>query len=80
MKNGIDQLSAIDPNPALRVKEDGAVLYSNKAGELLLNEWGVRVGEKSKCDSPKSTNFVLSMSDNGVGIPEDIDLETPDSL
>jgi len=40
----------------------------------------ISIGEKSKCDSPKSTNFVLSMSDNGVGIPEDIDLETPDSL
>jgi PAS domain S-box-containing protein len=28
------------------VRKDGTVLYSNEAGEPLLHEWGVRVGEK----------------------------------
>ena len=33
-------------NPVLSVGMDGTVLYSNEAGEPLLHEWGVRVGEK----------------------------------
>ncbi len=28
----------------------------------------------------KSTNFILSVSDNGVGIPENLDIEELDSL
>jgi PAS domain S-box-containing protein len=35
-----------NPNPVLSVKEDGIVLYSNEAGEPLLHEWGMTVGEK----------------------------------
>jgi len=62
MKNGIDQLWAIDPNPALRVKEDGAVLNSNKAGELLLNEWGVRVGDKIPSSIGDIVKTVLSLN------------------
>lgn len=34
------------PNPILRLGRDGRVIYSNKAGELFLQEWGIRVGEK----------------------------------
>jgi len=40
------QSSAINPNPVINVEKDGTVLYSNKAGEPLLHEWGVAVGEK----------------------------------
>ena len=35
-----------NPNPVLCVSKDGTVLYSNKAGEPLLNEWGTKIGEK----------------------------------
>jgi PAS domain S-box-containing protein len=40
------QSPAINPNPVINVEKDGTVLYSNKAGEPLLHEWGVAVGEK----------------------------------
>ncbi len=34
-----------NPNPVLRVANDGTLLYSNKVGELLLKEWKCRMGE-----------------------------------
>ena len=34
-----------NPNPVLRIAKDGEVLYSNKAGELLLNKWGSGIGK-----------------------------------
>lgn len=34
-----------NPNPVLRIAEDGKVLYSNKAGEQLLNKWQSDIGE-----------------------------------
>ncbi|MFA7036783.1 MAG: PAS domain S-box protein, partial [Methanosarcina sp.] len=37
---------AKNPNPVLSVANNCTVLYSNKAGEPLLHEWGVVVGEK----------------------------------
>jgi hypothetical protein len=36
--------------------------------------------EKSKCGSCKSTNFILKVSDDGVGISESIDLENLNRL
>ena len=46
------------------------------------------IKEKSKLNSTernelkecKSTSYVLSISDNGIGIPEDLDIENLDSL
>ena len=46
MNEEIEQFSAINPNPVLSIAKDGKVTYSNKAGEALLHEWGVKVGEK----------------------------------
>ena len=46
MEAKMKQSSATNPNPVLRVAKDGTVLYSNKAGEPLLHEWGVEVGGK----------------------------------
>ena len=46
MKSKMEQFPANNPNPVLNVEKDGTVLYSNKAGEPLLNIWGVGVGEK----------------------------------
>ena len=42
----MEQFPANNPNPVLSVAKDGTVLYSNEAGEPLLHEWGVEVGEK----------------------------------
>ena len=46
MKTELEQFPAKNPNPVLSVAKDGTILYSNKAGEPLLKEWGVRVEEK----------------------------------
>ena len=46
MKTKMEQSSATNPNPVLSVEKNGTVLYSNEAGEPLLHEWGVKVGEK----------------------------------
>jgi PAS domain S-box len=42
----VEHFPAKNPNPLLGVTKYGTILYSNEAGEPLLNEWGVRVGEK----------------------------------
>ena len=42
----MEQFPAINPNPVLSVAKDGTVIYSNEAGEPLLHEWNVKVGEK----------------------------------
>jgi PAS domain S-box-containing protein len=36
---------AENPNPVMRVDSEGRLLYSNSAGELLLELWGVQVGQ-----------------------------------
>ena len=46
METKMEQSSATNPNPVISVGKDGTVLYSNAAGEPLLHEWGVGVGEK----------------------------------
>ena len=42
----MDQFLAKNPNPVLSMRNNGIVLYSNVAGEPLLNAWGVRIGER----------------------------------
>ncbi len=42
----MEQFPAKNPNPVICVEKDGTVLYSNMAGEPLLQEWGVEVGKK----------------------------------
>jgi hypothetical protein len=46
MNTKIMQFPTTNPNPVLSVAKDGTVIYSNEAGEPLLYEWDVRVGEK----------------------------------
>jgi PAS domain S-box-containing protein len=46
MNSMMNQFPATNPNPVLSVEKDGTVLYSNEAGEPLLHEWGVEIGEK----------------------------------
>ena len=57
---------------------DGGRIYINLRREE--NEEHINSREKSKCGSCKSTNFILKVLDDGVGIPESIDLENPNSL
>ena len=46
MEPKIEQPPAPNANPVLSVNKNGCVLYSNDTGTHLLNEWGVKVGEK----------------------------------
>jgi PAS domain-containing protein len=46
MEAKVEQTRATNANPVLSIDLNGFVLYSNEAGNTLLNEWGVRVGEK----------------------------------
>jgi len=46
MKEKMEHFPAKTPNPVISVAKNGKVICSNKAGEPLLYEWGVRVGEK----------------------------------
>lgn len=36
-----------NPSPVLRIAKDGTILYSNKAGKLLLGTWGSDIGKKA---------------------------------
>ena len=46
MEAKVEQTPATNANPVLSVDKNGCVLYSNEAGELLLNEWGVESEKK----------------------------------
>ena len=46
MKTKIELFHAMNPNPVIYVAKDGTVVYSNKAGETLLQVWGTGIGEK----------------------------------
>lgn len=41
---------------------------------------GCEIQAGSENDNSRSTNFTMVVSDNGVGIPEDLDLENPETL
>jgi PAS domain S-box-containing protein len=51
-----------NPNPVLSAAKDGTVLYSNEAGELLLNEWRVAVGEKLPSNIGDIMQRILSLN------------------
>jgi len=36
-----------NPFPVLRISKDGTILYSNRAGTVLLNAWGTQVGQSA---------------------------------
>jgi PAS domain S-box-containing protein len=46
MEAKVEQNHETNTNPLLSVDKNGCVLYSNEACNPLLNEWGVRVGER----------------------------------
>jgi len=51
-----------NPNPVLRVKQHGTVLYSNEAGEQLLNEWQFKNG---KIHQEKCLNIIRNTLEDG---------------
>ncbi len=51
-----------NPNPVLRIRGDGRVIYSNKAGELFLQEWGISVGEKVPSSIGNFSKRVISLN------------------
>ena len=46
MNTKLKQSPGTNPNLMISVEKDGKVIYANEAGEPLLHEWGVEVGEK----------------------------------
>ncbi len=40
------RLPAEDPNPVLRISEDGTILYANGASDVVLETWQCRIGER----------------------------------
>jgi PAS domain S-box-containing protein len=61
MQTRMEQFPATNPNPVLSAGKDGIVLYSNKAGEPLLHEWGVSVGEKLPLHIENIVRRVISL-------------------
>lgn len=52
-----------NPDPVLRIGRDERVIYSNKAGELFLQEWNIRVGEKVPISIGNFSKRVISRED-----------------
>ena len=42
---GLARFPAENPNPVLRLRSDGLLLYANQASDTLLKDWGCAVGE-----------------------------------
>jgi PAS domain S-box-containing protein len=70
MKMKMEQFPATNLNPVINVANDGVILYSNEAGEPLLHEWGVKVGEKLPSHIGDIVQRVISLNN-----PEKIKVE-----
>ena len=66
----MEQFLKKNPNPVISVGKDGKVLYSYGAGEPLLHEWGVEVGEKLPSDIGDFVQRVISWNS-----PEKIEIK-----
>ena len=62
METKIEQFPANNPNPVISAGKDGIVLYSNTAGEPLLHEWDVSVGEKLPLHIENIVNRVIALN------------------
>jgi PAS domain S-box-containing protein len=52
-----------NPNPVMRISDDGVIVYANKASSPLLNLWGTEVGQKLPGDLYE---FAQSVSESGL--------------
>ena len=62
MKAKMEQTPTTNLNTVLSVTNEGTVLYSNEAGEPLLQEWGVRIGEKLPSTIREIVQRVISLN------------------
>ena len=62
MQRRMELFPATNPNPVLSVAKDGTVIYSNAAGEPLLNEWGVVLGGKIPPHIENIVHRVISLN------------------
>ncbi len=67
MRN-LSKFPSENPNPVLRIAKDGEVLYSNKAGELLLTKWESSIG---KTVPEKWCNLITKAFASGKGIEKE---------
>ena len=67
MRN-LSKFPSENPNPVLRIAKDGEVLYSNKAGELLLAKWESSIG---KTVPEKWCNLITKAFASGKAIEEE---------
>ncbi|MDQ1254206.1 MAG: hypothetical protein QG646_3432 [Euryarchaeota archaeon] len=70
MKAKAEKFPEKNPNPVLSIGKAGTVLYSNRAGEPLLREWDVKVGEKLPPDLADFAQRVISRK-----IPEKMEVK-----
>ena len=73
----VNELVSNSLKHAFKVRDEGEIrikLGREKTGECITSI------EESKNEGCKSTSFTLTISDNGVGIPENLDIENLDSL
>ena len=73
----VNELVSNSLKHAFTGRDEGRIYINLRREE---NEEHINSREKSKSGSCKSTNFILKVSDDGVGLPESIDLENPNSL
>jgi two-component sensor histidine kinase len=73
----VNELVSNSLKHAFKVRDEGEIrikLGREKTGECITSI------EESKNEGCKGTSFTLTISDNGVGIPENLDIENLDSL
>ncbi len=73
----VNELVSNSLKHAFSGRDEGKIyikLHREDNGELINSR------EESKCKGFKSTSFILKVSDDGIGIPESLDLENPNSL
>ena len=66
----MEQFPSKNPNPVLRLDKNGTVLYSNSAGESLLQKWSVGIGEKLPSSIGDFVQRVISLN-----IPEKMEVK-----
>jgi ligand-binding sensor protein len=62
MNAKVEQTPVTNANPSLSVEKNGCVLYSNEAGNLLLNEWCVEIREKLPSSIGEIVQRVISQN------------------
>jgi PAS domain S-box-containing protein len=66
-----EQFLSKNPTPILKVGEDGTVLYTNKAANVILDYWGIKEGDK--VPQPLRHNIKRALSQES---PENIEIQT----